>query len=159
MIAVSILHLHTGTETRFTGFGFPIQIIWFCVSSTRHADYSHCSTSGLDLTHCPGALSRSTAGSPDPDWGRVKAKWSLNPDSLTASDLDPRSHVHVESPNVDLFCSLSLSFTSLQQASMDIFSLFSLTLPSALCTFTENIKVSQHGQWANTFLSVRWHSL
>ena len=39
---------HTGTENRFTGSGSPIQSR---VSSTRHADYVHC-TAWLDLTHC-----------------------------------------------------------------------------------------------------------
>ena len=38
-------------------------------------------TTGLDLTHCPRALSRSTAGRLDPDRDHVEAKWSLDPDS------------------------------------------------------------------------------
>ena len=42
------------------------------------------------------ALSRSTARSSDSDWGRVEAKWSLNSDPQSASDLDPMSRV--ESP-------------------------------------------------------------
>ena len=42
------------------------------------------------------ALSHSTARSLDPDRGRVEAKWSLNPDPLSASDADPGSRV--ESP-------------------------------------------------------------
>ena len=55
-------------------------------------------TAGLELTHCPGALSRSTALSSDPDGGGEEAKWSLNLDPRFASDLDPRSRV--ESPSV-----------------------------------------------------------
>ena len=52
--------------------------IWSHVSSTLHVAYMHW-TAGLDLTHCSGVLSCSTAASsPDPDWGRAEGKWSLN---------------------------------------------------------------------------------
>ena len=39
------------------------------------------------------ALSRSTGCSSDPDLGCVEAKRPLNPDSLSASDSDPKPHV------------------------------------------------------------------
>ena len=40
---------------------------WSSISSTRHADYTHC-TAGLDLPHCPGVLSRRL----HPDQGHVE---------------------------------------------------------------------------------------
>ena len=67
------------------------------VVCTLHANYAHC-TAGLDLTHCPRALLRSTARSLDPDQDHVEAKWSSEPDPWSASDPDPRSGV--ESPFV-----------------------------------------------------------
>ena len=65
--------------------------MWSRMSSTRHADYVHC-------TAWPRALARSTARSSDPDRGRMETKWSLNSDPRSASDTDPRSRV--ESPYV-----------------------------------------------------------
>ena len=67
---------------------------WSRVSSTWHAYYVHC-TAGLNLTLCPGALSRTKVCSWSPS---VEAKWSLDPDPRSASDPDPRSGV--ESPIV-----------------------------------------------------------
>ena len=73
--------------------------MWFRMSSTRHADYVHC-TAELDLTHCYAALH---AASLDPDWGRLGTKKSLDPDPRSALDPDPRSCVcgepHCESCN------------------------------------------------------------
>ena len=70
--------------------------MWSCLSSTRHVDYAHCITG---LNHCREILSLSTAGSSDPDHGRVEAEWSLDLDldPRSASDQDSRSCV--ESPN------------------------------------------------------------
>ena len=39
------------------------------LSSTRHADYAHCTAH---------ALSQSTPRAARPDWGCMEAKWSLN---------------------------------------------------------------------------------
>ena len=64
--------------------------MWSRFCSTRHADFSHC-TALLNLTHCPWALSRSTARSSDLDRGCEEA--SLDPDHRSASDPDPRSRV------------------------------------------------------------------
>ena len=76
--------------------------MWSCVSSTRHADYSHC-TARLDFTHTFIALSS------DPDGGRVEAKWSSDADPQSALDPDPRSCV--ESPYVihPMKCACSVS--------------------------------------------------
>ena len=52
--------------------------MWYRVSSNmskRHEDYAHC-TAGLDLTHCPRSIARSS----DPDRVCVEVKWSLNSD-------------------------------------------------------------------------------
>ena len=81
--------LHTGTETGFTGSGSPIRIqcrLSCELHTARRLRALHCWTG----SH---ALSRSTARSTDPDWGRVEAKWSLDQDPRSASDPEPRSRV------------------------------------------------------------------
>ena len=65
--------------------------------TARTVDYAHC-TAGLDLTHYPEALSRSTARGSDSERGRVDEKWSLDLIPRSASDPNPRSRV--ESPCV-----------------------------------------------------------
>ena len=69
---LNVVALHIGTET-----GFKVVV-------SRITDNTHC-IAGLDLTHCPGALSS------DPDRGRVEAKWYLDTPSAC-----------VESPNMKL---------------------------------------------------------
>ena len=71
-----------GLSTRALKLNSPDpDLMWSRVSSTRHANYMHC-TAGLDLTHCPGALSHSTARSLDPDCGFVgqSGLWIRIPD-------------------------------------------------------------------------------
>ena len=93
--------LYTGTETRFTGSRLLIHIQCGLAWAPHGTQTTGC-TAGLDLTHYPGALSHSTARSldPDPDWGSVEAKWSLDPyHRWSALDLDSRSHVESPSHN------------------------------------------------------------
>ena len=59
--------------------------MWSHVSSPQFVCYAHC-TAGLDVTHCLGALSCSTAHSLDPDRGCVETKWSVDPDPRSVSD-------------------------------------------------------------------------
>ena len=63
--------------------------MWSRMSSTQQAEYAHC-PSGLDLMHCHTAQH---ACSSDLDRGRVEVKRSLDLDSRSASDPDPRSCV------------------------------------------------------------------
>ena len=61
--------LHTGTETGFTGSESLIRTLCGLAWAPRRLRTLHC------WTHCPGALSRSIAGSSDPNRGHVEAKW------------------------------------------------------------------------------------
>ena len=72
--------------------------MWSHVSSPQFVCYAHC-TAGLDVTHCPEALSCSTAHSLDPDQGRVetKTKWFLDPDPRSVSN--PGSNVPFGDPH------------------------------------------------------------
>ena len=63
--------------------------MWSRLSSTRQADYAHC-TGGFELTHCDA---RSTARRSDLDRGRVESKWSLDADPRSTSNPDARSRV------------------------------------------------------------------
>ena len=82
--------------------------MWSRVISARHADYEHC-TAGLDLMHCHGAQSHSTAHSVDSDRGHIQAKWSLEADLWSVLNSDPWSCV--ESSNVYgmIFCLWEIS--------------------------------------------------
>ena len=83
-----------GTESGFTGYRSLIRIQCGLAWTSHGTQTTHIALLDRILRTIPvGALSHNTAGSSDPDWGCVEAKWSLDPDSQSSMDQDPRSCV------------------------------------------------------------------